>query len=55
VVITITESAAGLDRGGEVIMGTELLPGEDRMLLPGPDRIERYEVVDALNAQDLVH
>lgn len=54
VVITITTTAAGLDRGGEVVMGTELLPGEDPMLLPGPDRIERYEVVHALTSQDLI-
>ena len=43
--IVITRTAAALDRGQEIIMSTELLPGEDPALLPGPDRIERYEVV----------
>jgi hypothetical protein len=43
--IVITGTAAALDRGQEIIMSTELLPGEDPALLPGPDRIERYEVV----------
>ena len=27
-------------------MATELLPGEDPALLPGPDRIELYPVLD---------
>lgn len=43
--IVITGTAAALDRGQEIIMSTKLLPGEDPALLPGPDRIERYEVV----------
>lgn len=47
VVVTITRSEAGLERGHEVIRGTELLPGEDPALLPGPDRVERYEVVES--------
>ena len=36
-----------LKRGFELISSTELLPGEDPALLPGPDRVEVYEVVDA--------
>jgi hypothetical protein len=27
-------------------MNTELLPGEDPALLPGPDRLELYPVID---------
>ena len=47
-VIVITRTAEALDRGREIIMSTELLPGEDPALLPGPDRVERYEVVFAV-------
>jgi hypothetical protein len=47
-VIVITRTAEALDRGGEIIMSTELLPGEDPALLPGPDRVERYEVAYAV-------
>lgn len=45
VIITIVESEDALRRGRELIMETDLLPGEDPMLLPGPDRIEVFEVV----------
>jgi hypothetical protein len=44
-VVTLTETDAAIDRARELIMGTELLPGEDPALLVDPDRIERYEVV----------
>ena len=47
VVVTVMQSEAALIRAQEVIMSTELLPGEDAALLPGPDRIEIYEVVQA--------
>ncbi len=47
-VLIITDTAEALDRGVEVIMNTELLPGEDAALLPGPDRVERYDVVFAI-------
>lgn len=47
-VIVITRTAEALDRGREIIMNTELLPGEDPALLPGPDRVQRYEVVFAV-------
>lgn len=46
-VIGITRTMAGLDRVREVITSTELLPGEDAALLPGPDRVEVYEVVES--------
>ena len=45
VMVTITRTEAGLRRGQEVVMSTELLPGEDPALLPGPDRVEIYDVV----------
>ena len=45
VMVVIVEHEDTLDKAREVIMNTELLPGEDPALLPGPDRNERYEVV----------
>jgi hypothetical protein len=45
VVVTLVESEKALRRGRELILGTDLLPGEDPMLLPGPDRVEVFEVV----------
>lgn len=47
-VVVIAETEEALDRGRQIIMSTELLPGEDEALLPGPDRSERYEVVYAV-------
>lgn len=44
-VITIVKSEEDLRRGQEVIMSTKLLPGEDPALLPGPDRVEVFEVL----------
>ena len=46
-VVVVTDTAEALDRGIEIIMTTPLLPGEDEALLPGPDRVERYQVVYA--------
>jgi hypothetical protein len=47
VVVTIVKTRDALQRGFDLINSTELLPGEDPALLPGPDRVEVYEVVDA--------
>ena len=44
VVITLTTSAETLDVAARAVMSTELLPGEDPALLPGPDRIEIHHV-----------
>ena len=44
VVITLTTSAESLDAAARAVMSTELLPGEDPALLPGPDRIEIHHV-----------
>jgi hypothetical protein len=48
VVVTIVGTEQALRRGATLVMGSELLPGEDPLLLPGPDRVEVYEVVEAL-------
>ena len=45
VVISIADSEQALLDAGKAIMSTELLPGEDPALLPGPDRIELYPVI----------
>jgi hypothetical protein len=51
IVITIAGSKGVLADAVKAIMSTELLPGEDPALLPGPDRIELYPVhhVEDLN------
>ena len=46
VVIAIAGSEQVLLDAQKAIMATELLPGEDPALLPGPDRIELYPVLD---------
>jgi hypothetical protein len=46
VVISIADSQQALLDVQKAIMATELLPGEDPALLPGPDRIELYPVLD---------
>ena len=50
IIVVIVEHEETLDRAREVIMSTELLPGEDPALLPGPDRIERFQVVNTMTA-----
>jgi hypothetical protein len=44
VVITLATSVPALDVIARTVMSTELLPGEDPALLPGPDRIEIHHV-----------
>jgi hypothetical protein len=44
VVLIIADTKQALLDAGKAIMATELLPGEDPALLPGPDRIELYPV-----------
>jgi hypothetical protein len=46
IVVTMTRSEQGLARYQQVIHETKLLAAEDAALLPGPDRIETYEVID---------
>jgi hypothetical protein len=44
VVITLATSGETLDATARAVMSTELMPGEDLALLPGPDRIEIHHV-----------
>jgi len=44
VIITLTTSVETLDAAERAAMSTELMPGEDPALLPGPDRIEIHHV-----------
>jgi hypothetical protein len=44
IVVTFATSVATLDAAQRTVMATDLLPGEDRALLPGPDRIEIHNV-----------
>jgi len=44
VVITLATSLEVLDATARAVMSTELMPGEDPALLPGPDRIEIHHV-----------
>ncbi len=46
VMLAVAEREADLRRMTEVAMGTSLLPDEDPALLPGPDRVEQYEVIE---------
>jgi hypothetical protein len=46
VVIAIADSEQVLRDAQKAIMATELLPGEEPALLPGPDRVELYPVLD---------
>lgn len=46
-VIVITRTEETLDKGIELVMTSELLPGEDPALLPGPSRVERYAVAES--------
>jgi hypothetical protein len=44
VVITLATSVETLDAIARAVLSTELMPGEDPALLPGPDRIEIHHV-----------
>ncbi|MDQ2748139.1 MAG: hypothetical protein ABI775_02710 [Pseudonocardiales bacterium] len=48
VIVVITKTEQALRAGREFIDSMDLLPGEDPALLPGPDRVEFYEVVSAV-------
>jgi len=45
VVVVIGDTEQALLDAQKAIMNSELLPGEDPALLPGPDRVELYPVV----------
>lgn len=42
--VALARDSESLDLLGQVVMTSELLPGEDPALLPGPDGFARYEV-----------
>ena len=44
VVVTLATSVETLEAAQRAVMATELMPGEDPALLPGPDRIEIHRV-----------
>jgi hypothetical protein len=44
-VVNFGTSIEALDAAGQAVNATELLPGEDPALLPGPDRADLHEVV----------
>jgi hypothetical protein len=44
-VVVIGDTEQALLDAQKAIMNSELLPGEDPALLPGPDRVELYPVV----------
>jgi len=44
IVVTIADTEQALLDAQKAIMSTDLLAGEDPALLPGPDRIELYQV-----------
>lgn len=44
--LIVTGSEATLDALTELVMTSELVPGEDPALLPGPSRAERYTVAE---------
>jgi len=46
IVVSIADTEQDLLDAQTAIMSTELLPGEDPALLPGPDRIELYPVIE---------
>jgi hypothetical protein len=46
VVVTIAGSEQDLLDAQKAIMSTQLMPGEDQALLPGPDRVELYPVLE---------
>jgi hypothetical protein len=46
-VLTLTSSVDAIEAVGRAVNATELLPGEERALLPGPDRVEVYRVIAA--------
>ncbi|TQM54545.1 hypothetical protein [Humibacillus xanthopallidus] len=49
--LIVTGSEDTLDALAELIMTSDLVPGEDPALLPGPSRAERYTVAEAFVAE----
>ena len=53
VIITLVRTEESLQRAGELISTSTLLPDEDAALLPGPDRVEVYPVVHSVTGEEL--
>ena len=45
IVVTLATSVETLDAAQQAVLATELTPGEDPALLPGPDRVEIHHVI----------
>jgi hypothetical protein len=52
IIVMIADSEQAMLDVQKAVMSTELLPGEDPALLPGPDRVEGYPVI---NVHDVNH
>ena len=50
-VLVVVKHEATLDLASELVIASELLPGEDPQLLPGPTRVERYTVFDMTRSE----
>ncbi len=48
--ILVMRSPEGFDVVRDLVMSSELLPGEDAALLPGPDLIELYTVTEVIGS-----
>lgn len=46
VFVQLARDEATLDAIANIVWNSELLPGEDPALLPGPDRVQRLEVTE---------
>jgi hypothetical protein len=45
IIVTLATSVETLNAAQQAVMATELAPGEDPALLPGPDRVEIHRVI----------
>jgi hypothetical protein len=52
IIVSIADSEQALLDVQKAIFSTELLPGEDATLLPGPDRVEMVPVADVFETGD---
>lgn len=49
VILILSDTAEALERSGKLINESELLPGEDPVLLREPDSVDLYEVAHAFD------
>ncbi|MBO0864890.1 MAG: hypothetical protein J2P16_07460 [Mycobacterium sp.] len=50
VVLALSDTVEGIQHAHQLVLTSTLLPDEDPALLPGPDRVDLYEVVYAADA-----